>query len=81
MADERIVGSEVYDAGGHRLHYQHAAEAYDFAERADDMQRFADRSDGDKRMRYVRLAESCERRAQWHATMALYEALAPRSGT
>lgn len=69
MADEQIVDSEVYDAGEHRLHYQHAALAYDFAQRADNFAEMA-RHDTEQRL---------NERAQWHATMALYEASAPKS--
>jgi hypothetical protein len=50
----------VYDAGERRTHAEHAAEAYDLAQRADAM---------------YGGPEAVAARAQWHATMAIYEAL------
>lgn len=62
MAEHDTEPALIYDAGERRTHGQHAAEAYDFAKRADDLRAM------------VKSAESCDRRAQWHATMAVYEA-------
>jgi hypothetical protein len=55
----------IYDAGERRTHAEHVAEAYDFAQRADDFAAMA-RHDTERRL---------NERAQWHATMAVYEAL------
>jgi hypothetical protein len=54
----------IYDAGERRTSAEHAAEALDFARRANAMY---DWRDG----RYERAMDA----AKWHATMAVYEAL------
>jgi hypothetical protein len=77
----------VYNAGERRTHAEHAAEAYDSARRADDLERLSqspmpDFTDEDAYddwstnvRRYRRAANNCRERAQWHATMAVYHAI------
>lgn len=68
----------IYDAGERRTHAEHAAKAYDLARRADSIGIFArDAMDAGKpdSARWWMVAESTRDRAQWHATMAVYEAL------
>jgi hypothetical protein len=57
----------IYDAGERRTHAEHAAEAYDFQRRAENLLQLD-----------VAVSERCAATARWHATMAVYEALAER---
>jgi predicted RNA-binding protein Jag len=69
----------VYDAGERRTHAEHAAEAYDFAQRADALQALAERAMEDalefRGERHEVASLRCAERAQWHATMAVYHAI------
>lgn len=68
--------SVVYDAGERRRHDQHATEAYDFASRAESLLQMAENSTAlSVSQRYIVAGERTMARAQWHATMAVYEAL------
>lgn len=62
---DRTEPSVVYAAGEHRSHSEHAAEAYDLMRRAEAM--YPNWTPGD--------IERTRALAQWHATMAVYEAL------
>lgn len=67
----------VYDAGERRRHDQHAAEAYDLAGRAQHLNRFANdavRAGYDDAAYWAEVAQQTRDSAQWHATMAVYEA-------
>lgn len=66
----------VYDAGEQRTHAEHAAEAYDHAARADALIAMRDTAvESGTRERLEMAAAVSDARAQWHATMAVYEAL------
>jgi hypothetical protein len=67
--------SLVYDAGERRTHEEHAAKAYDFAQRAESFARFAGSVSEEGWKLSPAEEDACRHRAQWHATMAVYEAL------
>lgn len=75
MAEHDTEPALVYDAGERRTHDQHAIEAYDFAARGDDLRAMVKSSMNP--MLTQMNAETCDRRAQWHATMAVYASLMP----
>jgi hypothetical protein len=65
----------VYDAGEGRTHDEHAAEAYDFARRAEIFARSLNDPDPRIAGRTLRIWETCVAGAQWHAQMATYHAI------
>jgi hypothetical protein len=68
----------IYDGGERRTHVEHAAEAYDCAHRADDYEAITDRPSG-RTPGDLLVIERLDARAQWHATMAVYEAIASQA--
>jgi hypothetical protein len=72
--DDQAGTAVVYDAGERRTHAEHAAEAYDFAQRADALLAMRDEQT-------EMVAAVCLARAQWHATMAIYHATTPETSS
>jgi hypothetical protein len=65
----------IYDAGKRRTHDEHAAEARNFAQRAESFARFAESVSEEGWKLSPSEEDACRHRAQWHATMAVYHAI------